>query len=119
MPYLSLVVLVVWIAALIDVIVTDEYRVRHLPKVAWLIIVILLPLVGSIIWFLVGRPESAASSPTPRTTGYPEYERPEYKAAVARREEEEFKRNARERAEEQRRRAEPDETTGSDGPSGS
>ncbi|WOC12265.1 PLDc N-terminal domain-containing protein [Gordonia sp. MP11Mi] len=105
MPYFGLIVLVVWVAALIDVIVAEEYRVRHLPKVVWLLIVILLPLVGSIIWFLVGRPEGAAAPPPTRTTGFPEYERPEYKAAIAAREDAEFRRQVRERAEEQRRRA--------------
>ncbi|MCF8589047.1 PLD nuclease N-terminal domain-containing protein [Gordonia sp. HY366] len=106
MPYFGLIVLVVWVAALIDVIVAEEYRVRHLPKVVWVLIVILLPLVGSIIWFLVGRPEGVAGSPPARTTGFPEYERPEYKAAIAAREDAEFRRRARERAQEQRRRAE-------------
>ncbi|MCF8609084.1 PLD nuclease N-terminal domain-containing protein [Gordonia sp. HY285] len=110
MPYFGLIVLVVWVAALIDVIVAEEYRVRHLPKVAWVLIVILLPLVGSIIWFLVGRPEGVAASPPTRTTGFPEYERPgyndpEYRAAIAAREDAEFRRKARERAQEQRRRA--------------
>ena len=35
----------------------------------------------------------------------PEYERPEYREALARRDDEEFRRKVRERAEEQRRRA--------------
>ncbi|WP_372491715.1 PLD nuclease N-terminal domain-containing protein [Gordonia zhenghanii] len=102
---------VVWVAALIDVIVAEEYRVRHLPKIAWVLIVILLPLVGSIIWLLVGRPEGVAASPPARTTGFPEYERPEYsgpeyRAAIAAREDAEFRRKVRERAQEQRSRAE-------------
>lgn len=41
-------------AALIDIITRDESRVRHLPKLMWVVIVILLPLVGSIVWFAVG-----------------------------------------------------------------
>ncbi|WP_440712847.1 PLD nuclease N-terminal domain-containing protein [Gordonia sp. FQ] len=105
MPYLGLIVLAIWVIALVDVIVADEYRVRHLPKVIWLVIVILLPLVGSIMWLLVGRPEGAAATPPPRTTGFPEYERPEYQAAVRAHDDAEFRRKARERAEEQRRRA--------------
>ena len=121
MPYFGLIVLVVWVAALIDVIVAEEYRVRHLPKVVWVLIVILLPLVGSIIWFLVGRPEGVAASPPARTTGFPEYERPEYndseyRAAIAAREDAEFRRRARERAQEQRRRAQEKNGSGDNEP---
>lgn len=112
--------LAVWVAALIDVIVADEYRVRHLPKVVWLLIVILLPLVGSVIWLLVGRPEGPAPTTPARTTGHPEYERPEnrspeYLSAIAAREDAEYRRRVRERAEAQRRRARDDD--GSGGPS--
>jgi hypothetical protein len=101
-PYFGLIVLVVWAIALIDVVVAEEYRVRHLPKIAWLIIVILLPLVGSLVWFLVGRPEGAAAPA--RTTGYPEYERPSRSAPSNPDDDEEFLRSIRERAEEQRRK---------------
>lgn len=110
MPFIGLIVFAMWVVALIDVILADEYRVRQLPKIAWVFIVVLLPLVGSVIWFAIGRPEgppsfSGSPRPEPRTTGFPEYERPEYKAAIAAREDEEFRRKARERVEEQRRRA--------------
>lgn len=57
MPYIGLIVMVVWVGALIDVICADEHRVRNLPKTLWLIIVITLPMVGSVLWLLVGRPE--------------------------------------------------------------
>lgn len=105
MPYLGILVLLVWIVALIDLITADEHRIRHLPKLVWLLIVLLLPLVGSIIWFAAGRPERATAAAPPRPTGMPEYERPEYREALARRDDEEFRRKVRERAEEQRRRA--------------
>lgn len=109
MPFIGLIVFAMWVVALIDVILAEEYRVRQLPKLAWVFIVILLPLVGSVIWFIVGRPEGPPSvrwrGPEARTTGFPEYERPEYRAAIAAREDEEFRRKARDRVEEQRRRA--------------
>ncbi len=41
--------------ALADMITIEATRVKHLPKMAWIIIVILIPLVGGILWFLVGR----------------------------------------------------------------
>ena len=42
------------LAALIDIITRDSLLVRHLPKVTWVILVIVLPIIGSIIWFAVG-----------------------------------------------------------------
>ena len=51
----SLITLVVMVAALIDLITRDDSQVKHLPKIAWIIIVILLPLIGSVLWFGVGR----------------------------------------------------------------
>ena len=42
------------LAALIDIITRDSVLVRHLPKVTWVILVIVLPVIGSIIWFAVG-----------------------------------------------------------------
>ena len=106
MPYFGAIVLLIWVAALIDVIVADEYRVRHLPKFGWLIIVILIPLAGSLVWFIVGRPEGSAAQVPHRTTGFPEYERPQYREpARGPEDEEEFLRKVRARAEAQRRRA--------------
>ncbi|MEO6942081.1 MAG: PLD nuclease N-terminal domain-containing protein [Terrimesophilobacter sp.] len=52
---LSILPLLFMIGALADIITMDPSRVKHLPKFAWIILVILLPLVGSILWFAVGR----------------------------------------------------------------
>src|SRR5690606_5670314 len=46
---------VLFLVALIDLITRDETQVKHLPKMVWIIIVILLPFIGSLLWFLVGR----------------------------------------------------------------
>ncbi|WP_030565266.1 PLDc N-terminal domain-containing protein [Streptomyces aureocirculatus] len=52
-----LLVLAVWIYAFIDVLNTPEKEVRHLPKVAWVIIVLLFGevLLGPIAWFVTGK----------------------------------------------------------------
>ena len=42
------------LAALIDIITRDSLSVRHLPKVTWVILVIFVPVIGSIVWFAVG-----------------------------------------------------------------
>jgi hypothetical protein len=51
----SALLLVLLIGALADIITADQSRIRHLDKMFWIIIVILVPLVGSILWFAVGR----------------------------------------------------------------
>ena len=51
----SILMLALLIGALIDIITRRDDQVKHLPKVFWIILVILIPLAGSLIWFLVGR----------------------------------------------------------------
>jgi hypothetical protein len=48
--------LILWIYCIYDVITTDNAIIRHLPKVVWLIVVILLADIGSILWLALGRP---------------------------------------------------------------
>lgn len=43
------------LAALIDVITRENWQIQHLPKLTWVFVIILLPVVGSIAWFAVGR----------------------------------------------------------------
>lgn len=52
---LSLLLLVLLVAAIVDVIRIEQWRIRYLDRVFWLIVVILLPLLGPIVWFVVGR----------------------------------------------------------------
>ncbi|HXQ75253.1 MAG TPA: PLD nuclease N-terminal domain-containing protein [Acidimicrobiales bacterium] len=49
--------LVLWIYSIYDVITTDDAIIRHLPKVVWLLIVIVLSDIGSILWLALGRPQ--------------------------------------------------------------
>lgn len=57
------IILVAMVLALIDIIMRDEWQVRHLPKVAWLLLVILVPLIGTVLWFVIGREYSSSSLP--------------------------------------------------------
>ena len=59
----GLVFFLVWLFAVIDVISTDEMLMRNLPKLAWLFLVVLIPAVGAIAWFAVGRPVGAGLTP--------------------------------------------------------
>lgn len=60
----SVLTFLVMFAALADIITIDSTKMKHLPKIVWIVVVILLPAVGSILWFLVGRVyPSAANGP--------------------------------------------------------
>lgn len=56
------------IYAVIDCVRTDESRVRGLPKLAWVFVILLFPLAGSVAWLVAGRPQRV-SAPRPRPRG--------------------------------------------------
>lgn len=70
---LGFVVLLVWVYSIITCVLTPEHQVRGLPKWAWLVLVVLLPVLGSVLWLGVGRygsprlPHARAVRPAPRT----------------------------------------------------
>jgi hypothetical protein len=103
----GLVVLALWLYCVLDVITTDEPRMRNLPKMMWILIVIFLFEIGAILWLIAGRPQSAQRSmPYKGNTGVPpEYDRPGRAAANNPDDDAEFLLRLRERAEEQRRKA--------------
>lgn len=101
--------LVLTIFCLVDAITSRDDDVRHLPKLWWLILILLFPVVGSVAWLVAGRPttssrpRSARERPAPE---FPEYDRPGRSAAADPEADAEFLKRVRERAEEQRRRHE-------------
>lgn len=48
----------VWLYAVLDAAQADRGRVRTLPKGAWLAVTVLFPVVGSVLWFWLGRPRA-------------------------------------------------------------
>ncbi|HET6285586.1 MAG TPA: PLDc N-terminal domain-containing protein [Amycolatopsis sp.] len=107
--FFGVLTLGLWIFCIVDVITTDEGSCRNLPKGMWLLLVLIVPLVGSIVWLVAGRPQGAVRAPRGRyereTPAFPEYDRPGRFAATSAEDDEEFLRKCRERAEEQRRKA--------------
>jgi hypothetical protein len=102
----GLVLLGLWLFCLFDVITTDSARCRNLPKPVWLIIVLLLPDIGSLIWLVAGHPWQNQPGRDVRTgtaRRYPEYDRPGRHVPLNPDDDEEFLRGLRERAEQQRR----------------
>ncbi|MBF4635649.1 PLDc N-terminal domain-containing protein [Agreia pratensis] len=55
MPVMTAVLLALMIGALVDIILRRDDQVKHLPKVVWVLLVVFLPLIGSILWFTIGR----------------------------------------------------------------
>lgn len=102
-----LLVLALDIFCLIDVVTSDESRVRNLPKIAWFLLILMVPLVGSIVWLVAGRPQASVVGRSPYerpATAFPEYDRPGRAAGLSPESDDAFLRRVRERAEEQRRR---------------
>jgi hypothetical protein len=103
---LGVVAFALWVFCLVDAIGSPADRIRNLPKAAWVVIVLLFPLVGSIAWLVAGRPENGAargSAYEREQAGFPEYDRPGRAAAVDPEKDEAFLRQVRERAEAQRK----------------
>ncbi|MCD4523877.1 PLD nuclease N-terminal domain-containing protein [Nocardioides sp. cx-173] len=100
----AVVTFALWVFCLVDVIGSDESRIRNLSKIVWLLVVLLFPFIGSVAWLVAGRPEKVRRSGV--ATAYPEYDRPGRMSASDPAKDEEFLRRLRERAEEQRRRHE-------------
>jgi hypothetical protein len=46
-----------WIWSLIDCILTDARICRFLPKVAWILVILLLSDLGALLWLVIGRPD--------------------------------------------------------------
>ena len=103
---LGVVVFVMWLFSLIEAISTPSDRVRNLPKIVWVLLILFFPFVGSIAWLVAGRPDGIGSRRSPHERAqpsYPEYDRPGRAAAVDPEKDEAFLRQVRERAEAQRK----------------
>jgi phospholipase D-like protein len=106
---LGVVLFGAWIFTLIEVSQTPADEIRNLSKGAWIVIVLFFSLPGIVGWFVFGRPESRprrASAYERATPEFPEYDRPGRAAAVDPEKDEEFLRQIKARAEQQRLRYE-------------
>jgi len=54
------------IYCLVDIVTSDGAQVRNLPKWAWFLLVLVLPPVGVLLWFMLGRPPRPYGGPMER-----------------------------------------------------
>ncbi|MFJ4255029.1 PLDc N-terminal domain-containing protein [Microbacterium sp. NPDC090003] len=67
MPFLfTILTIALTIGAVVDIVRRDDSQVRFLPRLVWLIVVILLPLLGALLWFGLGRDYGDAGIAIPR-----------------------------------------------------
>ncbi|MBT2384428.1 PLD nuclease N-terminal domain-containing protein [Streptomyces sp. ISL-11] len=59
-----LLILALWIYAFVDCLNTPEDEVRGLPKLGWVIVILLFGevLIGPVAWLIAGRPRAAAGA---------------------------------------------------------
>lgn len=55
----SFVLAAIMIYAIVEVAIAPKAQVRSIPKPAWFVVIVLFPLVGAILWFVLGRPRRA------------------------------------------------------------
>lgn len=68
MRYLIILVpIALTIYAVIDAIQTEDARVRHLPKLIWILLILVFAPIGAIAWLVTGRqPKPRSGRPGPR-----------------------------------------------------
>lgn len=57
---LSAVLLIVTVAAVVDASFMPKDRVRGIPKAAWIVVILLVPVIGPLLWLTVGRRRAQA-----------------------------------------------------------
>ncbi len=101
---LVLVGLVLVVYGVLSVVTTPADQVQHLPRPAWLLLVVLLPVVGTITWLRNGRRPGTGSALLPAAVPAPG-ERPGRARAVSPDDDAAFLRQLRDRADAQRAEA--------------
>jgi hypothetical protein len=77
--YLLLFVMQIALAviALIGCLSAEAGDIRGLPRIGWILVILFFPLIGSIAWFIAGRPRTKPGPGSWRAgAGFPERERP-------------------------------------------
>jgi hypothetical protein len=65
----AVAVLAIYVYGIVDVIRTEKHLTRGISKTAWIVVVVVLPVVGAALWFIIGRPRG--SRPAPQSYSHP------------------------------------------------
>jgi hypothetical protein len=69
--FIVLLAVALWIAAFVDAITAAPDRVRLLPKVMWVILILVFAVFGAVAWFFLGRPQrDPEAAPGERRPGF-------------------------------------------------
>lgn len=60
---IGLLLLGFWLYCVLDVAMAEPSLVRNLPKLVWLVLVVIAPPVGGVAWLVAGRPTQASFRP--------------------------------------------------------
>ena len=63
---LGVVVVILTIYAVVDCAAFDRKRVRGVPKWLWLLMIIFIPVIGAVLWVLIGRGRRLNAAPSGR-----------------------------------------------------
>ncbi len=104
---LFLAELVLLVYCVLNIVTSPDADIRNLPKLVWLVLVVVLPLAGGIAWLVAGRPlATSAGLPRKGNRDVPaQYNRPGRATAVSPDDDEEFLHGLRARADAQRQAA--------------
>ena len=61
---LGVVVVILTVYAAVDCAVFDRNRIRGIPRWAWILVIILLPVIGPVLWLLIGRGRRSTAANT-------------------------------------------------------
>ncbi|MEO6944693.1 MAG: PLDc N-terminal domain-containing protein [Lacisediminihabitans sp.] len=50
------------IYAVIDCAMTDHRRARGIPKPLWVVVILVIPVIGAVLWFIVGKDRNAGNA---------------------------------------------------------
>lgn len=56
-----LVAVILAVVGLVDCALLPRTQVRTLPKPLWFLVIVLVPIVGPVLWFVAGRPRSGTA----------------------------------------------------------
>jgi len=110
----SLASMALWVFCLVDVVTRDVRCIQHLPKSLWMVVILFVPVFGSVLWLVAGRGQGELPD-LAGVAAHVDAEGARTIAAYGPAAEQAFRQACRERAEQQRRVGRRQRTDGDPG----